>query len=123
MEKYIQDRIEYWRERLRIDPNLGIRVKYVTNNDPNITYYASIDRNMMEYGQATMEIYDEVFASKDFERTADQTICHELLHLAFHPLIAFCDSMFTGDAGKLKETERLEEQVLGIIEGALTEYK
>lgn len=75
---------------------------------------------MMEYDVATLEIFDEVFAAKDFRQTADRTICHEMLHLALYPLVAFVANMFTDEPGKIKEADRLEERVVTVLEGALT---
>jgi hypothetical protein len=106
---------------LRLDPELKIKIKYVTNNDPVERTFAQVDRSMMEYGTATLEVFDEVFAAQDFKKTADETICHEMLHFATHPFVAFLDSMFTNDEGKQKETERLEEQLVVLLQRAFTE--
>ena len=119
-DKFIQDQIAYWRELLNIDTKLQLKVKYATNNDPVDKDFASIDRDMIEYRRASMEVYDEVFASPNFEEDAEDTICHEILHLAFNPLISYCHNMFTGDEGKQKELERQEEHTVTLLADALT---
>jgi len=120
-DQYIRDRIAYWRDRLRVSPSLKVKLKYITNNDPAERNYAQIDRSMIEYDSAVLEVYDEVFAAADFKKTAEETICHEVLHLAMYPLVAFLDSMFTNDEGKQKEVERLEEAVVNVLQKAFTD--
>lgn len=120
-DQFIVNQIAYWKSRLGIDPELSVRVKYVTNNDPVEKNYAQIDRSMVEYGTATMEIFDEVFAAKDFEKTARDTIAHEMLHLALHSFAAFAYNLCNGNEGLQKEVERLEEGVVHKLQRAFTD--
>ena len=78
---------------------------------------------MAPYGKITMEIYDEVFNAKDFEAEAEDTICHEMLHVALYPLISYCENMFDGDEGKKKELEKLEETIVTAMVAGLTKEK
>lgn len=104
---------------LGIEPKLKVTLKYqTTRDDDDERKWATIARDMMEYRHATLEIYDEVFLAPDFEKQADAAICHEVLHLALYPLIAYTHNMFEGDEGKRKELERLEEQVVTALEDA-----
>ena len=122
--KFITDRIRYWRKRLGIDEGISISIKYVTQDDESHErVYASVDTSMLEYGRATVKIYDEVFASQNFAQLADESVCHEMVHLALHPLVAYCWSMFQGDEGKRAELERLEELVTTRFERTLTKRK
>lgn len=113
--------MKYWKRRLRIPTHLRVKVKYVTNNPDEDTKLATVDRDLIEYDATNMEIYDEVFAAKDFKKEANKAVCHETLHLALHALIAYCNNMFTDEPGKQKELERLEEQTIATLEHALTE--
>lgn len=88
----------------------------MTNHDPQDASYAEIDLEKYEYGRVTIEIYDSVFSSPDFESLATASVFHEMFHLFLHPLTAYCANMFAGDAGKLQELERLEELVVNILE-------
>lgn len=115
-DKYILNRVKYWRKLLEIPDSLSIKIKYLTNNSSESVDYAEIDLSMYEYGKVTIKIYDEVFASKQFEKDADESVFHEMLHLFFHPLTAYCSSMFGSDEGKKTELERIEELLVSTLE-------
>lgn len=119
-DKYIQKRLVYWMKVLQISEELDVKLKYTTTREDEDRRYAAIIRGHMPYGSATLEIYDELFTSKDFEETADETVCHEVIHLALYPLISYCINMFTGDPGKQQHLEDLEETVVTTLERALT---
>jgi len=119
-DEFIKNLITKWRNIFSIDTDLNIDVKYVAHREgDDETLYAATYVSMAQYGKVTIEIFDEVINSKDFEKEAESTIIHELLHVALHPLIAYCDNMFTGDDGKKKELERLEDHVITRIEKGL----
>ena len=120
-DKWISESISYWRHEFRIPPDLELKVKYVTNRDEDEDRkYATIAMGMVPYSKATLEIYDEVFAAKDFKDTADKAICHEILHLALYPLVSYCNNIFVGDEGKQRHLEELEETVVTTLERACT---
>ena len=119
-DKFITETLSFWRDQLRISPDLKIKLKYVTHREEDEgRNYAQISREMMPYGSCTMELTDEVFASKNFPKDADQTICHEILHLALHPLISYCNNMLNGNEGAQRHLEELEEAVITTLEGCL----
>lgn len=120
-DKWIKDSITYWRNEFRISPDLAITVKFVTNRDDDEDRkYATISLGLLPYNKATLEIYDDVFSSKDFKKTADQAICHEMLHIALSPLVCYCNNMFIGDEGKQRHLEDAEEAVVTLLEGTCT---
>ena len=119
-DKFVTDSIAYWRDQLRIHPDLKIKLKYVTHRDEDEgRNYATVTREMMPYGSCIMEIFDEVFASKNFEKDADSTVCHEIIHLAMYPLISYCNNVLAGNEGGQKHLEELEEAFITSLERCL----
>lgn len=121
MNDYLMKRVEHWRERLQIDPNLKITVKFVTGHEcDGDAPYAEVFLDGIQYGRCTIHIYDRVFSDPNFKETADSTVFHELLHICLNDLTAYACNMFDGDEGKAKELIRLEETFITRMERAFT---
>lgn len=118
MNDYLIQRVEHWRKKLRIDPDLELTVKFVTSHssDPCVTNYGEVFLSDIQYGRATIHIYDNVFKDDNFKVVADQTIFHELMHIALSDIMAYCENMFGDDDGKRAELTRLEETFITRME-------
>lgn len=117
--KFINERVEFWREHLDLPRGLKINLKFVTHReDDDEKRYGRAFIDAMQYKKATIEIYDAVFTAHNFKEEAEKAVVHEMLHLAIHPLISYANNLFSDDSGKQKHLEDLEETFISTLEEA-----
>lgn len=118
---YIRKRLEYWLRFFRVDPDLKVSLKYATNPPMSDRLFAEVDMTMIPYGRATIVVYDTVFAESNekFKYNADLSLCHEVMHIFFYPLIAYAGNMMGDNDGMHAELERIEESLITKMELAL----
>ena len=123
-DQYLQRMLRKWQKLFAIPQSIKIETKYVTHRHMDDERQdAEVFSEMAEYGKVLVEVYDDVFSSKDFEATAEETACHEMLHVALLPITSYCNNMFSGDEGKQKELTKLEEAFITSMVSGLVQRK
>ena len=117
--KYFKDRVNYWARFFGVSKTIDVSVKFSEGTeDPSDA--AEVDLDHMQYLRATISAHPGLMSiERGFRKTADAAACHEVLHLVQHPLISYCENMFSGDEGKKAELEKLEEMVVTTLQNAL----